>query len=168
MATKKSMWVLLSVIIAAWLLGSVAQVMAETRNAKFINRVTKMESVPIPDAEGHSVGMAVIEGATISEDGELAWQKVVIIFDGVKGTGPFTQYATTTFQDGSTITGYTKGTSGGGSPAKQAFEIVHGTGRFQGIKGTGTSTLKFLPPEKGEIGWRTVGEITMTFTLPPK
>jgi len=169
MNTRKLIWVMLAVItIAAWFLVSVPQTMAETENGKFINRVTKMESFPIPDAEGHSVGMAVLEGAVISEKGELAWQKVVVIFDGTKGVGPFYQYWTTTYQDGSTITGYNKGTTDGSPTAKWISEIIHGTGRFQGIKGTTTVTNKFLPPDKGGIGWKTVGEYTTTFTLPPK
>jgi hypothetical protein len=56
-----------------------------------------------------------------------------------------------------------------GSPtAKWTSEIIHGTGRFQGIKGTVTITGKFFPPDKGGIGWKTVGEYTSNFTLPPK
>ncbi len=169
MATKRTTWIVLGIfIIAAWFLGSVPQTMAETENGKYINRVTKMESFPIPDAEGHSVGMAVLEGAAISEKGELSWQKVVVIFDGTKGVGPFYQYWTNTYQDGSTITGYNKGTTGGGPTAKWTSEIIHGTGRFQGIKGTVATTANFFLPDKGGIGWKTVGEYTTTFTLPPK
>ncbi len=52
--------------------------------------------------------------------------------------------------------------------AKQVSEIIHGMGRFQGIKGRVTGTLNFLPPEKRKIGFRTIGEYTMTYTLPPK
>ena len=151
MSRKKSMWVLLSVfIIAAWLLGSVAQATAETWKLKFFNHVTKLEGLPVPDAEGHFVGTMVREGVSVYENGELAWHKGVIIFDMVKGIGPFTQYSTTTFQDGSTITSYTKSTTGSGT-AEWTAEIIHGTGRFQGIKGTATATTKFLPLEKGEI-----------------
>jgi len=169
MAAKRTTWIVLGIfIMATWLLGSVPQIMAETLNGKYINRVTKIESLPIPDAEGHSTGMTVIEGASISENGELSWQKVVIIFDMTKGVGPFSQYWTNTFQDGSTMTGYNKGMGDGGPTAKWTSEIINGTGRFQGIKGTVTSTAKFFPPEKGGIGWKTVGEYTMTYTLHSK
>ena len=126
-----------------------------------------MEALPVPDAEGHWVGMMVREGVAIYENGELAWAKAVVIFDGTKGAGPFSQYSTTTFQDGSTITGCTKGTSGSGN-AEWTGEIIHGTGRFQGIKGAVTSSSKYLPPEKGEVQGKGVGEGTITFTLPPK
>jgi hypothetical protein len=168
MATKKFMWVLLTVfIIAAWLLGSVAQVTAETWKFRFFNHVTKMEGLPIPDAEGHWVGALVREGVIIYENGEMAWAKTIVIFDGVKGVSSFTQYNTTTFRDGSTITGYTKGKTSPG-PFPFTGEIIHGTGRFQGIKGTVTATANNLPPEKGEIMGKSFGEATQTFTLPSK
>jgi hypothetical protein len=167
MATKKFMWVLLSVSIAAWLLCPVPQTMAETLKGKLFNHVTKVEGVPIPDAEGHIVGLMVREGVTVYENGELGWTKAVAIADTTKGVGPFSQYATTTFQDGSTIISYTKGTVSGPRFEFNA-EIIHGTGRFQGIKGTITVTGKGLPPEKGEIIGKAVGELTMTFTLPSK
>jgi len=169
MATKKSILVLLSVfIIAAWLLGSVAQVMAEAWTAKSILRVTKMEGLPIPDAQEHWVGMIEREGVTIYENGELAWSKRVVILDMTKEGRPMSQYTMTTFQDGSTITTYTKGKTVGSTPKGTSGEIIHGTGRFQGIKGTVMSTSKVLPPEKGEVMGKIVGESTMTFTLPPK
>ncbi|MGA2956063.1 MAG: hypothetical protein ABSF48_10110 [Thermodesulfobacteriota bacterium] len=169
MATRKSMWALLSVfIIAAWLLGSVAQVMAETWKAKSFLRVTKMEGLPIPDAAEHWVGMVEREGVTIYENGELAWSKRVVILDMTKEGGPMSNYTMTTFQDGSTITTYTKGTPAGSTAKGYSAEIIHGTGRFQGIKGTETGTWKVLPPEKGEVMGKIVGECTMTFTLSPK
>lgn len=168
MARKKTMWVILAVlIIAEWLLGSVHQVMAETRKGKFFVHATKLESNPIPDTEGHFVGTMVREGVTIFDDGELAWAKAVITFDNTKGKVSFSQYSTWTCQDGSTTTSYIKGTQDG--PAFQsAGEIIHGTGRFQGIKGTVTITGKQLPLEKGEIGTKSIGKFTQTFSLPPK
>jgi hypothetical protein len=43
------------------------------------------------------------------------------------------------------------------------------TRHFQGIKGTAASTtVKNLPPEKGEIIGKAFGEVTITFTLPSK
>jgi hypothetical protein len=111
MVIKKSTWVILSVfIIAVWLLGSVHQVMAETRKGKFFNHATKLEVFPIPDTEGHFVGTLVREGVNIFDDGELAWHKAVITFDNIKGKVSFSQYSTLTYQDGSTTTSYSKGT----------------------------------------------------------
>ncbi len=77
------------------------------------------------------------------------------------------------FQDGSTIIQHSKGTVGAtsagvSSSAKRTGEIIHGTGRFQGIKGTMTTSAKLLLPEKGELGGKSLGEGTMVYTLPSK
>jgi len=138
-----------------------------TWKGKTFQHTTKVEMVPIPDAEGHMVGMFVREGVNTYEDGEQGWNKTVIIWDGTKGVGSFSQYTTVTFQDGSTTISHTKGT-GSGPTAQFSGEIIYGTGRFQGIKGTVTGTAKNLPPEKGEIIGKALSEWTLTFTLPPK
>jgi hypothetical protein len=51
---------------------------------------------------------------------------------------------------------------------KWSAEIIHGTGRFQGIKGTETGTDKLLPREKEEILGKAVGEGAITYSLPSK
>jgi len=160
-------------VIGIWLLGSVPQATAETLNYKLFNHVTKAEAVPIPDAEGHLVRLTVREGVQIFENGELAWLKAVLYVDIIKGAGPFDMYTTGTFQDGSTITTQTKGRveatpAGVQTAAKWTGEIIHGTGRFQGIKGTVTSSSKVLPPEKGEPSGKALGEGTYVYTLPSK
>jgi len=167
MITKKFMLILLSVFIATWLLSSVSQTMAETRKGKTFQTTTKVEMFPIPDAEGHMFGIFVREGVNTYEDGEQGWNKTVIFWDGTKGVGSFSQYTTVTFQDGSTTTSYIRGT-GSGPTAQFSGDIIYGTGRFQGIKGTVTGTAKNLPPQKGEIIGKALSEWTMTFTLPPK
>jgi len=167
MIRKKFMLVLLSVFITICLLSSVSQTMAETRKGKTFHYTAKVEMVPIPNTEGHAFGTFVREGVNTYEDGEQGWNKTYIFWDGVKDVGNFVQYTIVTFQDGSTTISYTKGTSSGGA-AQFSGEIIHGTGRFQGIKGTVTGTAKNLPPVKGEIIGKALSEWTMTFTLPPK
>jgi len=72
-------------------------------------------------------------------------------------------YTTYTLVDGSTYTTHNKGkvkaTPQGVTPRdKWTGDIIHGTGGFQGIKGTITLSSKILPPEKGGAGrkvtWR--------------
>jgi hypothetical protein len=168
MATRKSIWFLISAfIITGLLLGSANQVIAETWKFKAFNHVTKAEGSLIPNAEGHWVGMMMREGVTIYETGELAWHKVTVIYDGIKGVGSYSQYITVTFQDGSTMTNYCQSKAFPGGYNWTA-EIIHGTGRFQGAKGTVTGTGKMLPPEKGELGGKAIGEGITTFTLPSK
>jgi len=160
-------------VLGIWLLGSVPQAMAETMNYKWFNRMTKMERFPIPDAEGHSVSLWVREGAIILNSGELAWIKTIGFSDATKGAGTLITYSILTFQDGSTIIQHRKGTqqatpAGVLSAVKQTGEIIHGTGRFQGIKGTVTTSSKLLPPEKEELSGKSLGEGTMVYTLSSK
>jgi hypothetical protein len=140
---------------------------ADNWNGRFFSSVTKMEGLPIPDADGHFVGMMVIEGVAIYDNGELAWLKAVVIFDATKRRVPFSQYTTTTFQDGATITTYAKST-GGGPTANWTEKTIHGTGRFQGVKGTMKISVKYLPHETGGVGRKIVGKFTSAFTLPAK
>jgi hypothetical protein len=82
------------------------------------------------------------------------------------------QYNTLTFADGSTIVSRRAGTLGGTAGVSTTSvaegEIIKGTGRFEGIKGTLTTKGKFLPIEKDEAGPKLVGEGTITYTLPSK
>lgn len=96
------------------------------------------------------------------------------MYDFIKGAGQGDGYTTYTFLDGSTIIVRTKYTveatpQGVSSAVKHSSEIIQGTGRFQGIKGTmTTSSGKVFPPEKGEIGPKAFVEGTLVYTLPSK
>jgi len=160
-------------VIGIWFLCFVPPATAETLNYKNFNHVTKAEAVPIPDAEGHLVRFTVRDGVQIFENGELAWLKAVLYADLTKGAGPLDTYAIVTFQDGSTIITHTKGRveatpEGLQTGTKYTGEIIHGTGRFQGIKGSVTTSSKLLPPEKGEPSGKSLGEGTYVYTLPSK
>jgi len=175
MVTKKSMWVLFGIlVISAWVLGSAIQVGAETMNYKIYTWVIKGEQVPVSDVEGHAVRLTVRNAILVFENGEVATSYAVATSDTIKGSGPFIQYSTITFADGSTITRKDQGTLVGGTAmgvyteGGWTSEIIKGTGRFEGIKGTHTAKAKFLPVEKGEAGPKGIGEGTYTFTLPSK
>jgi len=150
-----------------------AQATAGTLKLRLFNHVTKAETSPIPDVEGHVVILNIREGVIILENGELGWLKGTLINDLIRGVGTIDIYPTFTFQDGSTITAHAKGTveanpQGLPSTAKFAGDIIHGMGRFQGIKGSVTTSAKLLPPEKGELGPKALGECTLVYTLPNK
>ena len=152
---------------------SAAQATAGTLKFRLFNHVTKAEMFPIADVEGHFISVMVREGAIILENGELGWLKGTLTSDFIKGAGTIDMYSTFTLQDGSTITTHTKGTheaapQGVASTVKFTGDIIHGTGRFQGIKGTMTSLAKVLPPEKGEPAGKALGEVTLVYTLPSK
>jgi len=159
-------------VIAICPLG-VPQARAETLKLRYFSHVTKTEFFPIADVEGHFVVPNIREGAIILENGELGWVKITLVNDMIRGAGSSDAYSTYTFQDGSTITTHSKGkieATPQGVPLAAKFDgdIVHGTGRFQGIKGTMTMSSKLLPPEKGELGPKAIGETTLTYTLPSK
>jgi len=174
MATKKLMRVLFGIlVISAWVLGSAVQAGAETLKFKFYTYVTHHESVPVGDVEGHTLYLMARRAFLVFENGEVATQSAVITGELIKGSGSSFQYQTITFSDGSTIIVKAQTTVEGraaGEPAaaRTTREIIKGTGRFEGIKGTGTSRVKYFPVEKGEAGPKGIGEGTLTYTLPSK
>ena len=160
-------------VIGIWLLGSVPQATAETLSFKGLNHVTKVEMVPIADVEGHVITLTLREGVAVFEKGELAWLKNTFIRDLINGAGTGDAYFTYTFMDGSSITARMKGTfnatpQGVTSGTKWNGDIIHGTGQFQGIKGTFTSSSKRLPLEKGEPEAKALFQGTIVYTLPSK
>jgi hypothetical protein len=168
MATTKSLLALVGIcVISAWVLGSAIPGAAETLTYKFYTWVTKAERVPIGDMEGHAVAVVVRDSFNVFADGEVATTTSIITNDFVKGAGPFLQYSTIKFSDGSTIMWKSQGTIGAGAGAYTS-EITKRTGRFDGIKGTQSGTAKYLPVEPGEAGAKGYGEGTITYTLPPK
>jgi len=170
---KKSMWVLFGIlVISTWLLGSAVQAGAETMNYKIYTYTIKQESVQIGDVEGHNMGLITRRAFCVFENGDVATQSSVITNDMIKGSGSAIQYSTMTFADGSTIMMKVRvtmeGADAGISKSRITREIIKGTGRFEGIKGTGTSKVKYLPLETGEAGQKGIGEGSLTYTLPPK
>ena len=120
----------------------------------------------IPCLANHA-NNAILAGAKRDEVLEAA--AIGIEFGG----GPFISYSTLTFQDGSTIITHNKGISkehsaSGPPEIKITAEIIKGTGRFEGIKGTVSTWNKAMPLEKGELGEKILGETTLTYTLPKK
>ena len=168
MATPKSLWVLLGLLaISVWVLGSALPGRAEELHYKFYTWMIKNESVPVADVEGHTVGFGMRGAFYVFDNGEVATTKHVSTNDLIKGAGSFMQYVTVNFPDGSTITIKSHGTVGGGTGGWTS-EILKGTGRFEGIKGTQSAKVKYLPVEPGEAGAKGYGEGTITYTLPPK
>ena len=171
---KKSRRVLIALlVISVGLLCFVPQAIAETLSVKSFLHVTQSQNVQIGDAADHWVALVVREGAAALETGEMAWAKGVVTFDVIDGGGPWTLYTTLTFQDGSTIITVSKGVSekhsaSGHQDQKRTGEIIKGTGRFEGIKGTTSALMKQIPPEKGELGPKVFTEGTLTYTLPKR
>jgi hypothetical protein len=164
MATKKSMWILLGIlVISGWVLGSASPAPAETMKYKFYTWIIKQDMVPVSDVEGHKAGYASRGAFYVFENGEVATTDHVVLRDFYKDKGTFSQYVTIKFEDGASITIKSRGTMAG-PESKWESEILKGTGRFQGIKGTHSAQAKYLPPD-GALGY---GEGIITYTLPGK
>jgi hypothetical protein len=175
MATKKSTYIVIGmVVIIMWLLGFVIEAQAETMKCKIARVVTKDETMPVSDEEGHTLGMRISEGLAFFENGDIANFKTQAISDSRTGTGKAYQsiaYVFFTFEDRSSIIAKLDFRSiadpSGKISTQGAGEIIKGTGRFEGIKGTFSSTGKAPPPVKGEA-IKFAADITLTYTLPPK
>jgi hypothetical protein len=174
MATQKSLRVLVGIlVISASILGSAMQAGAETLNYKSYIWMNKQEIVPVGDVEGHNLYLSQRGGFYVWDNGEIATITRASLNDLIKGAGPATTYETIKFADGSTIMLKGQSTLTGtavGTPASGEYtsEIINGTGRFEGIKGTQSAKAKFLPAEKAEAGSKQYGEGTLTYTLPAK
>jgi hypothetical protein len=168
MATKKLICVLFGIlVISAWVLGSANETTAETLNFRNYSLSIKGEIIPIGDVEGHVVIFDLRKGFYVFENGEVATSNAVIQSEQIKDTGLIVMYVTLTFAEGSTIILKSQGMVGVGSGGFRS-EIIKGTGRFEGIKGTHSFKSNFIPPEKGEAGPKSYGEGTITYTLPSK
>ena len=173
MATKKSMWVVFGVLmISAWVLGLAIQVGAETLKGRVVLTVTKDESIPVNDEEGHVLGVQIQEGLAFFENGEIGKMRNHNVYDSIPGKGAQAiNYNIWTFEDGSTVVNRTQRlmvpNQSGNFSAKITSEFTKGTGRFEGIKGTGFASGKTFPASKGEAG-RFFSDFTWTYTLPTK
>jgi len=174
MATRKSMWVIFGIlIISAWVLGSAIQAGAETMKCRFAVTGTKNETISVADQEGHLLGVTILEGLAFFENGEIAKIRAHAIYDFIPGKGAQAiVYHIYTFDDGSTIVTRIQrliapGQSGPLS-ATSTGELIKGTGRFEGIKGTLSATGKAFPPRTEGEHERNVNDVTFTYTLPTK
>jgi hypothetical protein len=169
------MWVVIGLfIIATWFLGFVIEAQAETMKCRVGRVVTKDETMAISDEEGHVFGMQISEGVAFFENGDVANFKTQSISDRRTGTGKGRQsisYIFFTFEDESSIVikldFRSIADASGKISTKAAGEMIKGTGRFAGIKGTFSSTGKMLPSMKGEADKFYIDAI-LTYTLPPK
>jgi hypothetical protein len=148
-----------------------AQAGAEPLNFKLVSMIDKVERVKISQTEGTIIGVMDRRGLSIFENGEVAPASCTGTFDTKKG---FQGYSSIIFEDGSTLVLSWKGPTSVSRPPggkfliySADFECAEGTGRFKGVKGSGTLTGK-------EVQWddeyKAMGfalyEFAGTYTLP--
>ena len=122
----------------------VAHVEAETMNFKLVSKIEKAERVKVTEPEGVVIGVRDRKGLSIFDNGEIATTNCRGIFDTKKG---FQGYSSLSFEDGSTLVLSWKGPTSQSRSEKYweygiEVEFVEGTGRFKGIKGSGSYKSK--------------------------
>jgi hypothetical protein len=173
MAAKKSVLVFSTIlVISVWVLGSTIQAGAETLRGKSIAITTKDENIKVNDVPGHILGLSISEGLAFFENGEIAKVRSHTIYDSTPGKGSeLIIYNIWTFEDGSTVTNKGQRSlvpdKSGIRTAKSTSEFIKGTGRFEGIKGSGSATGKNFLASEGDAS-RVFSDFTWTYTLPPK
>lgn len=134
---------LLSVAVVLLPGGSAAEEIAG-RNTSHTQKIEMME---VGDVPGHFLGVNESHGMAFytkgPDKGEIIPRMGTSVFDVVKGKGTITGYEVKTFKDGSTIVLKWSGTQtpidGGKRTASDGtWEVAGGTGRFAGVKGSGT------------------------------
>ncbi len=175
MATPKcliGLAIVCTVVLGMLFVGFVPGVGAETMKAKAVMTATKTDALPVGDEEGHALVLQMLQGLFLFENGEIAKGTAYAIADfnpakGAQATG----YIFLTFEDGSTIVQKIQRLmtpdKRGNFDATMSGELVKGTGRFEGINGTTSSTGKNFLSGKGEAT-RLLMDLTFTYTLPGK
>ncbi len=175
MATKKSIWILVGmIVIVAWILGSVTQAGAQTYTLKCRNtgHFPKLHIIEVGDIPGHVVFVGESAGVQSCDDGSVSITSGKFTGDVTKGIGKSHTYGVATFEDGSTIwdkeeVTITVNPDGKTGRWDVTFEYIKGTGRFEGIQGSGTYVGKRFAPVPG-VGAQFYIESTGTYTLPSK
>ena len=126
MVAKKSMWVLLGIlVISVWVLGSAIQAGAETMKCRIASTATKDERISVGDEEGHVLGLQITEGLVFFANGEIAKIRSHNLLDGIPAKGgQAIGYTIYTFEDGSTIAQRFQRLMGADGSAKVTSELT--------------------------------------------
>jgi len=162
---------LTALIMTAFLLMSVTQTGAETvtQKGRIAYHLTKVEGFQVGDVPGHVVGAGEAKGLSFLDNGEIAAYSASFTFDYTKGSGTFQSYGITTYEDGSTMVTRGQATTtavqgGKYSLFKGTYSYISGSGRFEGIKGSGSFTGKRVTSLAA--GADCYVDFTGTYTLP--
>ena len=135
--------VYVTLLSMAVVLVPMTQAADEKMTGRIIQHATKTEIFEVGDVPGHILGAGQHAGLITYSTGEIGTIMVTFYFDYVKGKGSFSNYLVATFRDGSTQVTTGNGTAtpvdGGKRTAWEGtIECISGTGKWEGMKGTGT------------------------------
>ena len=162
--------ILAVIILAAFTIA--VQAGAETGKGRIVYHFFKVERIEVGDVPGHVIGVADGRGLASLDTGEVATFLTKVVFDYTNGSGPFQGYCIFTFEDGSTKIYKAQGTTtalpGEVSTFKATYTYIKGTGRFEGIQGTGSFTGKRTAPLILGGPTESYQDFTETYTLPTR
>jgi hypothetical protein len=157
--------------VLAFFVGS-SMVGAETVKGRSAYHFTKIERIEVGDVSGHVIGVAEHRGLMSLDTGEVAIHVSRLMFDYTNGSGTFQGYNSVTFDDGSTkifkAQGRTTAQPAGVSTFEATYTYLKGTGRFEGIQGTGSFTGKRIAPLTPGASGDSYLDFTETYTLPSR
>jgi hypothetical protein len=174
---KVTIWGIMgSLLIAVWLLVPASQAEAKTVKVKYkiAGYLTRVEWIAVPDVEKHVVALYERRGVAIYENGETAAYHSRGTSERIQAESSFHGYTDYLFKDGSTIMTEYTGTMWYPPgeklrSLKGEYKYIKGTGRFEGIKGKGSFTGKYVAPyTKDKTKGENVVDVTGTYTLPSK
>jgi hypothetical protein len=168
--SKSKMIALVALITASFLI-PVTEAVAETMKMRIVYFHTQVEVVEVPDYEGHKIYAGGSTGLATLESGQVAVATLKWVADYIKGTGPVPLgYIRLTFEDGSTIDFksliHTRpDPNGTGSLFERiTAEIYQGSGKYVGIRGTGTGKGRRFAPLGAKA--QCYLDYTLTYSLP--
>jgi hypothetical protein len=151
-------------------LGTLSLARAETAKGRSVYHFVKIERIEVGDVPGHVIGVAEHRGLMSLDTGEVATHISRLTLDYTNGSGTFQGYNSVSFDDGSTkifkAQGRTTAQTGGVSTFEATYTYLKGTGRFEGIQGTGSFTGKRIAPLTAGASADCYLDFTETYTLP--
>jgi len=164
----------IALIILAFGIATVADVLAgaETVKGRSVYHFVKIERIEVGDVSGHVIGVGEHRGLMSLDTGEVATHIGRFTLDYTSGSGTFQGYNLVTFEDGSTkifkAQGRTTAQPSGVSTFEASYSYIKGSGRFEGIQGTGSFTGKRMTPLTPGVPADSYLDFTETYTLPPR
>jgi len=119
--------------------------------------VEKLESSQVGSMPGRVTGIGESKGVAFFENGDVAATVNMFSFFYTDGSGPAVSFGQFSFEDGATFVIEFKSNATANKRDKTTefkgeFSFIHGSGRFAGIKGSGTASGKrFAPLGAGSV-----------------
>lgn len=150
-----------------------SELRAEEMNFTVNSYVTKMESIPIADAEGHAFVLAERRGLATFDDGRVAAYHTSYICDISNGIGSCEGYSDLTFMDKSKTFSKWKLNAevpGGKQPPKHKGKgsFTKGTGKYEGIEGNLSFYGYYVTPYNDKTKGDQVTKVSGSYKLPAK